>query len=42
MKDDEDIVDEWMNINFFDTDSERFVYVTILEYIDQAKELCSL
>lgn len=41
MKDDEDIVDEWMNINFFNTDSERFVYVTILEYIDQAKELCS-
>jgi len=35
-------IDEWMNINFFDTDSERFVYITILEYIDQAKELCSL
>lgn len=35
-------IDEWMNINYFDTDSERFVYVTILEYIDQAKELCSL
>lgn len=42
MKDDGGIVDEWMNINFFNTDSERFVYVTILEYIDQAKALCSL
>ena len=42
MKDDgNNDIDEWMNINYFNTDAERSVYVTILEYIDQAKELCS-
>lgn len=35
------LIDEWMNINFFTADAKRSVYVTILEYIDQAKELCS-
>lgn len=40
MKDDEDIINEWVNINYLDTDVERAVYVTILEFIDQAKALC--
>lgn len=35
------IIDEWMNINYFSMDAKSSVYVTILEYIDQAKELCS-
>lgn len=42
MKDDEDIVDEWVNINFLDVNVKMSVYVTILEYIDAAKALCSL
>lgn len=42
MKDFNDgIIDEWMSINYFNTDAERAVYVTILEYIDAAKALCS-
>lgn len=41
MQDDENIIDEWININYVSTDVQRAVYVTILEYIDQAKELCS-
>lgn len=41
MEDDEDIVDEWVNINFLSTDVKKSVYVTILEYIDAAKALCS-
>lgn len=36
------IIDEWMNINYFSSDAESSVYVTILEFIDQAKALCSL
>lgn len=36
------IIDEWVNINYLNTDAERAVYVTILEYIDAAKALCSL
>jgi hypothetical protein len=35
------LIDEWVNINYLTTDVKRFAYVTILEYIDQAKELCS-
>jgi hypothetical protein len=35
------LIDEWVNINYLSTDAKRSVYVTILEYIDQAKELCS-
>lgn len=35
------IIDEWVNINYLNTDAERAVYVTILEYIDAAKALCS-
>lgn len=38
----EDLIDEWVNINYLNTDAERAVYVTILEYIDAAKALCSL
>lgn len=34
-------INEWMNINYFSSDAKSSVYVTILEYIDQAKELCS-
>ena len=42
MKDFKDnLIDEWMNINYLDIDAKRAVYVTILEYIDMAKELCS-
>lgn len=41
MEDDEEIIDEWVNINYLSIDVKRSVYVTILEYIDQAKELCS-
>lgn len=42
MKDYKDnLIDEWMNINYLNSDTERAVYVTILECIDQAKELCS-
>ena len=36
------IINEWVNINFLGIDAERSVYVTILEYIDAAKALCSL
>jgi len=36
------LIDEWVNINYLSTDAKRSVYVTILEYIDQAKALCSL
>ena len=36
------LIDEWMNINYLGTDAMRSVYVTILEYIDAAKALCSL
>ena len=35
------IVDEWMIINYLSRDAEISVYVTILEYIDQAKEINS-
>lgn len=35
------LIDEWVNINYLSTDAERSVYVTILEYIDAAKALCS-
>lgn len=42
MKDyEDDIINEWVNINYLDVDAERAVYVTILEFIDRAKELCS-
>ena len=36
------IINEWVNINYLSTDAMRSVYVTILEYIDAAKALCSL
>lgn len=36
------IIDEWVNINYLNTDAERVVYITILEYIDASKALCSL
>lgn len=36
------LIDEWVNINYLSTDAKRSVYVTILEYIDPAKALCSL
>ena len=36
------LIDEWVNINYLGTDAMRSVYVTILEYIDAAKALCSL
>ena len=42
MKDfDDNVIDEWVSINFLSIDARMSVYVTILEYIDQAKELCS-
>ena len=42
MKDfDDNVIDEWVSINFLSIDARISVYVTILEYIDQAKELCS-
>lgn len=42
MKDFKDsLIDEWVNINYLYADTKRLVYVTILEYIDMAKELCS-
>jgi len=34
-------VDEWMNINYLCRNTQMSVYVTILEYIDQAKKLNS-
>lgn len=37
----EDLIDEWININYLSIDVKMSVYVTILEFIDQAKELCS-
>ena len=43
MKDfDNNNFDEWVNINFLNIDAKMSVYVTILEYIDAAKALCSL
>lgn len=42
MKDaDDGIINEWMNINYLISDAKRAVYVTILEYIDASKALCS-
>lgn len=42
MKDFEDNdVDEWVNINFLGINAKMSVYVTILEYIDASKALCS-
>lgn len=38
----EDLIDEWININYLSIDVKMSVYVTILEYIDAAKALCSL
>ena len=35
-------INEWVNINYCSTDTARAVYVTILEYIDASKALCSL
>lgn len=43
MKDfDNNNFDEWVNINFLGINDKMSVYVTILEYIDAAKALCSL
>ena len=43
MKDfDAGIINEWMNINYFNPITKNSVYVTILEYIDASKALCSL
>ena len=36
------LIDEWVNINYLNTDAKRSVYVTILEYLDASKALCSL
>ena len=42
MKDYEwDGINDWMNINYLCRDTKMSVYVTILEFIDQAKELNS-
>ena len=41
LKEYDDIVNEWVNINELYSDDRIPVYITILEYIDQAKELCS-
>lgn len=42
MKDDEDIINEWVNIDDLDVDTRRAVYITILEYVDIAKYGISL
>lgn len=34
-------INDWMNINYLCRDTKMSVYVTILEFIDQAKELNS-
>lgn len=34
-----DAINEWVDITFLDRDAQIAVYTTILEYIDQAKEL---
>ena len=36
-----DGINDWMNINYLCRDTKMSVYVTILEFIDQAKELNS-